>query len=372
MKNNKGQTLYYFMVLILIVIISWAMMLNISMLIIERMKMQNEADNIAYNLAVQKARVYNTLGGINYLIGSVLSLAMDPFVIQFPSYSTQFIGGMPATMMKIENPLSDLEHSFGKSRDKGANLIKETVEILQKTQSAVMTAYAAQIYETIYEYNKGDYNMLILSLPEIKDLAKPEKYLGLKKNSKGVKYAETDNYCINNKVHFHFLKTSDAGESDYSWLVEDENFHEQKIVLVLRKKPNEKKTVFARLLDIKFPELIAYSAAAPYNVKGSMFPKQESEYTGLNKETAAVSELSSALQYLLMAKAILEAKNIPYLGTVIAALGEGFLAAAKGASLIHLTNIKTSDNPIDTYLKARAGGWAAHLIPYKTKEDENQ
>ncbi|MDR3243872.1 MAG: hypothetical protein LBT79_03900, partial [Elusimicrobiota bacterium] len=76
MKNNKGQTLYYFMVLILIVIISWAMMLNISMLIIERMKMQNEADNIAYGLAVQKARVYNTLGGINYLIGSVLSLAM--------------------------------------------------------------------------------------------------------------------------------------------------------------------------------------------------------------------------------------------------------------------------------------------------------
>jgi hypothetical protein len=282
---------------------------------------------------------------------------------------------MPATMMKIENPLSDLKHNSLDEINTGAILIKETVEILQKAQSAVMAAYAAQIYATIYEYNKDDYNMLILSLPEIKDLTKPEKYLGLKKNLLGINYMKTDNYCLDVKtVHFHFLLALITGRSEYSWLVEDKDFHEQKIAIILRKKPNEKKTVFARLLNIKFPELIAYSAAAPYNVKGSMFPKQESEYTGFNKETAIVSAASSALQSLLMAKAISKAKDIPipYLNFAILVVGEGFLLAAELKNASRLASIITSDNPIDTYLKARTGGWAAHLIPYKSKQDENQ
>ncbi|GHT42682.1 hypothetical protein AGMMS49921_08480 [Endomicrobiia bacterium] len=99
LKNNKGQTLYYFLILVVIFVISFAMMLNIANLIRNRMIMQNKADNIALSLATHKARVLNFLGGTNYLMGTALSLGMNPRGIQLSSYSTDAIGGFPATML---------------------------------------------------------------------------------------------------------------------------------------------------------------------------------------------------------------------------------------------------------------------------------
>jgi hypothetical protein len=356
----------------MILLISWAMMLNISRLIIERMKMQNAADNIAMSLAAQKARAYNSIGGINYLIGIVLSAAMNPTVIQFPSYSTELIGGLPATMQKTENPLSDIEHRSGKTKKDGVKIIKTTVEVLQAAQKAVMLAYIEQIYETLYKNNNGDYNTVVLSMPSAKDLAKPEKYLNLKKNSKGITYLKTINdICINQKIHFHFLTSPKFETSRYSWLVEDEDFNEQKVAVMLRKKSTNKKPVFARLLGIEFPSAIVYSAAAPYNIKGSMFPKEERVYTGYDTTLDLFVEASSLLQIVLMEKAILESKNIPYVGWVIAALGSGFLIEEETRNRIRIAGIKTKDNPIDAYLDAKAGGWSAHLIPYKPLQEKD-
>ncbi|MDR3253709.1 MAG: hypothetical protein LBT07_01930 [Endomicrobium sp.] len=64
------------------------MMLNIAQLIRNRMALQNEADNIALSLATYKARVLNFVGKTNYLMGTVLSLGMNPRVTQLASYST--------------------------------------------------------------------------------------------------------------------------------------------------------------------------------------------------------------------------------------------------------------------------------------------
>ncbi|MDR0822532.1 MAG: Tad domain-containing protein [Endomicrobium sp.] len=370
--NNKGQTLYYFLILIMILLMSWAMMLNIGKLIIDRMKMQNTADNIALSLAAQKARTYNAIGGMNYLIGIVLSAAMNPTVIQFPSYSTELIGGLPATMQKVENPLSDIEHSSGKTKKDGVKTIKTTVEALQTAQKAAMLAYIEQIYETLYKNNTGDYNTLVLSMPDAKDLSKPEKYLNLKKNSKGITYLKTVNdICVQQKVHFHFLSSPKFESSEYSWLVEDEDFNEQKIAVMMRKKSTNKKPIFARLLGIEFPSAIVYSAAAPYNVKGSMFPKEERVYTGYDKTIDLFVEASSLLQAILMERAILETKSIPYVGWVIAALGSGFLIEEEARNRIRIAGIKTKDNPIDAYLDAKAGGWAAHLIPYRSPQEDD-
>ncbi|MDR3275013.1 MAG: hypothetical protein LBS81_03395 [Endomicrobium sp.] len=134
MKNNRGQTLYYFLIFTVILVISWAMMLNIACLIRDRIRLQNEADYIALSIATYKARVLNFLGGTNYLIGEILSLSMNPRITQLASYSTDIIGGFPATMYpSFENPLSDIKHeTFGHKKDDGVRKIKYVVDTLFK------------------------------------------------------------------------------------------------------------------------------------------------------------------------------------------------------------------------------------------------
>ena len=62
----------YMLVMMVVLIISWAMMLNIAKLLTDRMMLQNAADNAALSVAVYKARVLNTLGYFNYLMACTL------------------------------------------------------------------------------------------------------------------------------------------------------------------------------------------------------------------------------------------------------------------------------------------------------------
>ncbi|MDR3275243.1 MAG: hypothetical protein LBS81_04645 [Endomicrobium sp.] len=44
-------------------------------------------------------------------MGTVLSLGMNPRATQLASYSTDFVGGLPATMnISYRKPFSDLKH----------------------------------------------------------------------------------------------------------------------------------------------------------------------------------------------------------------------------------------------------------------------
>ncbi|MDR0800458.1 MAG: hypothetical protein LBN01_02865 [Endomicrobium sp.] len=358
----------------MILVISWAMTLNIAHLIRNRMTMQNEADNIALSLATYKARILNLLGQTNYLMGAVLSLGMNPRVIQLASYSTDIIGGFPATMIpKFENPLSDLKHKCGLVRGKksssGVQKIKQIVNTLQKVQDTAIKGYS--IYHcsvlTINNLSK-DYNVMLF--PE-----KPEKNLGLKRNSKGIKYYSTTNRCIYLEAdkHLHILKSEEYKKDSYSWLVEGNTFNKQKVKVILRQKTSSnKRPLFAKLLGIKYPEIVVYSAAAAYNVKGSMFPKKEDTFTGATKVTAALVEAASAAQYILMESAI---ANIASLSgpaaSVIFLLGTGVNTinyAKSKTTLVQL--ISNKDNPISAYLKAEDGGWSAHLVPYGCEEKQ--
>jgi hypothetical protein len=359
-KNNKGQTLYYFLVLIIILIISWAMMLNIAGLIRNRMIMQNKADNIALSLATYKARILNFLGGTNYLMGVALSLGTNPRDIQLASYSTDIIGGFPAITMK-KDPFSDLKHNtFCNKQSSSVKKIKGTVDSLQKAQDTAIKGYNAHYFSALGDNISKDYNVL---LP-----LKPEKNLGLKRNSKGIQYYSTINTCADFLgEHLHCLVRSKYERSEYSWFVEGNNFSQQKIKVILRQKTGKKMPLFAKLLDIKYPEIIVYSAAAPYNTKGSMFPKKEDTFTGATKATAALVEAASARQLGLRVKAFLKIP-VPYVGPALAAAETANYAESKRETLKLLNN---KDNPIDAYLDAKDGGWAAHLVPYNDEKESD-
>lgn len=368
LKNNKGQTLYYFLILVVILVISCAMMLNIANLIRNRMIMQNKADNIALSLATYKARVLNFLGGTNYLMGTALSLGMNPRGIQLSSYSTDAIGGFPATMLlSSENPFSDLKHkTFYNKQDSGVKKIKQMVDSLQKIQDAAIKGYNIYYLSILKDNISKDYNVILLP-------SKPEKNLGLKRNSKGIQYYSTVNVpCVHlsSDKHFHFLKRDKYKKSDYSWFVEGNRFSEQKIKVILTQKSDNKKPLFAKLLGINYPRITVFSAAAPYNAKGSMFPKKEDTFTGATKTTGSLVEIASAKQLGLMAKAVAHIFSFGPPAAVVATAAEIAITvnyAESKRNTAKLFNKNNEDNPIDAYLNSKTGGWAAHLVPYSDK-----
>ncbi|MDR0724122.1 MAG: hypothetical protein LBF23_02930 [Endomicrobium sp.] len=358
LKNNSGQTLYYFLIFIIILIISWAMMLNIACLIRKRMQMQNEADCIALSLATYKARVLNFLGKTNYMIGTILSLGTNPRIIQLSSYSTDKVGGWPAIMtLTFENPMSDLLHdTVNVKRNTGVEKIKQIVELLQKAQGISIKCYLAYYYSTLINQK---YNVFLLPV-------NPDKNLGLKRNSKGIQYYSTRNYCfyIDPTTHFHFLVRSKYKKDKYSWLIEGSKFHDQKIKVILRQTRTTKQPLFANFLNIHYPEIIVYSAASPYNIKGSMFPKKEDCFTGATKLTSTLVEASSAMQLALMAKALAQPAAFPPAAPFVALAEAGLLINYAESKRESLKLLQNKDNPIDAYLSAKNGGWAAHIVPY--------
>jgi hypothetical protein len=364
-KNNKGQTLYYFLIFTIVLVISWAMMLNIACLIRNRMEMQNEADCMALSLATYKARVLNFLAKTNYMIGAVLSLSTNPRIIQLSSYSSDKVGGWPAIMNpSCENSISDVLHDvINTKRNNGVERVKQVVEMLQKVQNISIKSYLAYHYSMLI--NKK-YNVFLIPV-------KPEKNLGLKRNLEGIQYYATKNYCyyVDPTTHLHLLLRSRYKKSKYSWFVQGDKFHEQKVKVILRHKRASRKPLFAKFLNIYLPEITVYSAATPYNAKGAMFPKKESSFTGSTKVTSTLVEASSAMQFALMSKALVQTAVFPQAGPFVALAEAGLFinyAESKRESIKLLTN---KDNPIDAYFSAKCGGWAAHLVPYNPVRTDN-
>ena len=348
LKNNKGQTLYYFLILTVILIISWAMMLNIARFIKDRIRLQNEANCIALSLAIYKARVLNFLGGTNYLIGEVLSLGMNPRITQLVSYSTDMIGGFPATMKpSFESPLSDLKHeSFGHKNDEGVRKIKYIIDTIQKVQDLAIKSYYAYHYSILSSNIFKDYNVLLFP-------SRPEKNLGLKRNSKGINYYSTINLaCIylDASMHFHILSRNKYKQSKYSWFVEGEKFYEQKVKVVLCKRIGKRRPIFSKFLGIHYPQVTVFSAASPYNVKGSMFPKTEDTFTGATKATMVLSEAASIAQLALMERAIANGSSfgavaVPFIAAAEAAVALNYLESKRASAQL----LSGKDNPIDAY-----------------------
>ena len=94
MNNRKGQVLPYMLVMSLILIFSWAMMVNIAKILRDKMILQNYVDNTVISVANLQARTLNLLGATNSLMATVLSTASYYMIAMFPSFSSAKVGGL--------------------------------------------------------------------------------------------------------------------------------------------------------------------------------------------------------------------------------------------------------------------------------------
>lgn len=419
MKNNKGQTLYYFLIFTMILVISWAMMLNIAKLIRDRMSMQILADNTALSIATNKARIMNFVGNCNYLIGAVLSLGTRGEFVQMRTYDTDTVAAYY---------FGDRKENENKELSDDVPTLKNIVEKIQKAQEIAMIEHIAYVYSTYVDLINKGYTPLILPTPvKTPSVKTAEEHFGLKRNMKEIKYKGTINVSINDidyvyttmpfkefkdflgeevKKHpflgavlgFLFdsvddlidyildllgLKASYFGSSTretspYSWyIIDEEKFYNQKTSVIIRKRrDNRNRPLFASLLNIAYPSLTSFSAAAIYNTKGTMFPKKESNKLGtFTKDGGAPSGIEAVLLAFTTAQTIkldvqLAAKY-GKVGAIAAAAVTGYCGAVY-LRMWHACKEGREDSAMNNYLNAKDGGWAAHLVPYHTDQGEEE
>jgi hypothetical protein len=108
-----------------------------------------------------------------------------------------------------------------------------------------------------------------------------------------------------------------------------------------------------------------------------MFPKNESNKLGTFTENGVWPtgiELIlfgvTGAQIILLDAQIVEELGHP-IGTVAAAAMTAYCKAAYWR-MWHACKEGREDSPMNNYLKAKKGGWAAHLVPYHTSEGEEE
>jgi len=296
-----------------------------------------------------------------------------------------------------------------KTLDDDVAKLKKLVDAIKTAQELAMKAHLLYVAKLAVEYNTNGYNMVVLPLMVSGTEILPtkenaEKYFGLKRNSKGIKYLKTvniDNDFIPHTVANPFplaaiikyardklggiISEDDAksvedmlglGDDIYeekvyeqypeSWYITADNFSEQKTFVILRDNTaHYSSPLFARLLDIKQPKAVVYSAAAAYNTKGTMFPTEESDLLGPS-DTQLVSYAGTALQAGIYILRIVKQDKTPY-----RILSIGVTAYLAGMTIYVASKISDGEknSPISNYNKAKSGGWAAHLTPYKVEEE---
>ncbi len=400
MRNRKGQVLPYMLIMSIVLILSWAMMLNIAKVLRDKMILQNTVDNAVLSIANLSARTLNLLGQTNYLMATLLSTAGYPESLTFdilfkkhvpvwmryeaeklleytprlyvPSFSTDKVCGS-----MIPGPLCDYKCNSISTRYKGVKLLRETVQGIQKFQDLLLDKiYAFNYLLLLQQFSKDDMTILVMPSRFAKNITdfnlsslaniNSKDWLGIKRNSKKIKYYKTKNYCFNIKaVHVHFVGAEEYKTDEYSWYVQDENFYDKKFVAIGRKSLNKNYPLFKGIFGIKMPSLTAFSAAGVYNVKGPMLPEKETVYTGANLAIAALSSfvlLTKQFEMLVGLGKYLA--GIVPVGTALSVV-IGILAGDMLATSIYNYNETTKDKqtPIYKYNEAKDGGWDAHLIP---------
>ncbi|MDR2773074.1 MAG: hypothetical protein LBB93_06390 [Elusimicrobiota bacterium] len=401
MKNNKGQSLYYFLILTVVLVLSWAMMLNIAKLVRDRMIMQNEADNIALSISVHKARAMNFAAACNYLIGSLLALGTKPEFVQFPTYTTNAVAAFPFGDYR--------KNTKNKALSDDVAILKKAIESLQKAQEAALIAHLAYQNALLADHALNSEYKLVIYPTALATKSNAEKYFGLKRNSKGITYLKTVNTDQRPLPHIVYnpfplgdileeinggllkllenvgmdpdsiimkafglsssaLKQQVYEKAEYSWYVADKNFGQQKVQVALVKMSDEKnKPLFAKWLDIDYPSMAVFSASGIYNADGPMFPTEESDLIGMSDMEGLLYAALAAQMGIFIANLASEDPT-PYKILTIAL--SAYLLARTALRAINVKNDpKTS--PINAYNDAKFGGWGAHLIPYKSSTESN-
>ena len=397
-KNIKGQVLPYFLVLSMILLISWAMMINIAKLTRDRMILQNSVDNTTLSIATLQARTLNAIGATNYLMATVLSFASDPHTpdisailkklgidvkvdfggLMYPSFSTDRIAGS-----MVPGPFSDYKCLPGFYSEQGVLNIKRTVNGIQNIQKSILSAYLLGYADILAHVPSEDCKVVVVpsryaknwktfSLSASNPVALAETLLGIKRNSKGIQYYGTYNFCVNIAGHRHFVSAQKCrGNKDdkYSWYIQDDNFYDKKVVGFGTKLPDAKSNkgypFFGKIIGISYPVITAVGSAGVYNVDDSMFAKEENTKTGVEKLTVLLMSKMMADQLIVILSVASDIAKIPVIGPP-AAIGFGVLVGGlyTNETVLRINNALTDDDTvIAQYNRAKYGGWDSHLVP---------
>lgn len=373
MKNRKGQVLPYMLVMSLILILSLAMMINIAKILRDKMILQNYVDNTAISIANLQARTLNILGATNNLMATVLSTASYPAIAMFPSFSTDKVGGS-----MIPGPLSDYycpKAGFAiNEKYSGVLKMKKIVNSIQNFQDFLLKNYMVQSALLMEKIPSKDYKVFVVPSRYAKgtnifnfNITDPKVWLGIKRNTKGITYYKTQNYCIDFKAkHYHIVLPKQYMKDKVSWYVQDDDFYDKKLIAIGIKTPSKDEIcpLFKNIFNIDIPILYCLGAAGLYNSKGAMFPEKEDTSTGLSYIVAAFLSPMIAQQLFVFYNIIEDVNAIPAIGQVCSVIGIAYAAyyAAETARKI-VTEPLNKETPIHKYNEAELGGWDSHLVP---------
>lgn len=335
-KSQKGQALSFLLIMMMILVICWAMMMNIAKLLTDRMMMQNAADNAALSVAVYKARVLNKLGKLNYLMAATLydgKIGLLEALVGFPPlglFNYYLFGGFvgpygvcpnefaPAAYMlfwddqKKVASLPDMGHGKCSGRDWGNPTYGENIDWIR--------SHVAPVKDNVISFVDIQYK-LRQPFPGIasfyaREIAKRQAInskgegcgadhaivlpgglsLGLWRNENGAKYYETTSICASPPpvpligfpgFHAHIFWTPQhplpnlKRKHGYTWLYADRKrfTSSQKIIVTALKYGNSPSNkgypLFGKWLGIEWPTITTFAAAGVYNREGPMFPLEE-------------------------------------------------------------------------------------------------
>jgi|GEM_PF-2713456 len=320
--SQKAQVLPYFFFMCIVLVLCWAMLINMAKLTTDRIMMQNAADNAALSAAVYKARVLNVLGTMNFAIGSymygpetlpfstlwtyykyVAKVSLISGIVEGPSFPVSLVpmSGYPGIPHNIVAP-PDSQKKIGGYLDTlhGGNQqvkgIKSMVDSLVAMQDVLMGAYRVNIWALATRVAKGQEKNAQGELcgPDYTAIIGGTK-LGLERNN-GAIYHTSNNVGLSQQVVKwavnallvivlelpvviqDIYEATPWSSGNKSWLYADKIVFDksQKITVVCTKIPNSNEQadqpIFSKWFGIKWPSIETVASAGVYNTIGPMFP----------------------------------------------------------------------------------------------------
>ncbi|MCX5778956.1 MAG: pilus assembly protein TadG-related protein [Elusimicrobia bacterium] len=400
MRSNRGQALPYFLIMMLVLVMSWAMVVNIAKLARDRIMMQNAADNAALSAAVFRARTMNLIGEANYLMSVTLASGAFPCLVPVPLCNIDYVGG---SARNIPFPFSDVNCHGGVGEYSveygGVNRLRYTVNMLARFQQLLVLNYIPGTIRIAHEIGRrqeinaagvpsgADEVVVIpgelassivgqisgggahLALAESIGNLSPEKLLGIERITKKISYYKTINLGTTIFEHYHAVIPQKWRQDDVAWYKTRDTFFQQKLVAIAVKRSASPSNAgypwFGRMFNAtSWPTMVTVAAAAIYNTGTEMFPTTDQEYTGIPEELIAPAVIETAVQLGSMYRLAQTVNMIPGVGQV---LGMSITAATTAVAAIAAIALEKAINdentPVKKYERARYCGWDAHLVP---------
>lgn len=296
-------------IMLIILIVSWAMMVNFSKLLFERIIIQNAADNAALSGAVNQARTLNMINMYNRLISSnfydgvpyPLGLGLGGI---HPARSVMGAGGglgttcvlvpiAPQYLMNDVTRIASLADiymgiiycGFGtlsgtRMIDDGVTIMRECANMLITIQEGIAKTgplFSFIVSQKVARRQNIGFNGIEAGADYIVIPPKAMS-LGLQRNREHITYFGAFHvYASNETANVHAVLPVEVGSDDKTWYLADDSVFYRKRITVTAFKDADSSSLrgyplLGKWLSIPRPSYAAIASAACYNRRGPGFP----------------------------------------------------------------------------------------------------